>query len=899
MWDGKLILWYGAAAVALGIWALSLAGGFQTMNGTLYDFCLRHSDWVKRPRSQVLAVRVPYEQAQQEDVWISLLNILNNLGAKQTIFLFFPENASRDFYARTSTASNVFFGRETVSSRWKSRDPLLAPLPSQAAGLDLQIGLNSIPSAASGIYRFQYAWQTVAGKTWRNVLVMAAAERMGSQGKHVPTDKLFAVNFGGRPAGLPNVDLEDILEGNIVQDMVIGRSVLVGVDCPLRVPAYQTPLGPEVGPMSPLMFSGYALDTLLDQAIIEWADPWVTLGALVLVVLVGMFGYQAIRATTAALFCPALPALSFGVSWGVLVLFRYWLPLGEIVCAQLLLLVVVVLIQSRTREQLARQIILDRSVRIRDLFRRETTVESAQFWSQIITMVNQTLNLKKAIFLEKVPGQARVREVTAIHTSLADIQERRRDYTRTPYTLALDEGGPVQVARFFNTCEDDENEYLVPLSFAGEVLGFWAFTVLDERTQIEALLPSVRKFASEIAEILYRKRKADETRPSGRTRLTRRLGVRGSEEPHYAINQLLALLERRLSFLQSVIDSQGSASVVYDLFGRVLSINRQASELLAGLDLPPYEMTALDLAVRLSRREPDDIRALLTRVITLNEVITLPANVKGESLERSFLIVIRPVTSNSEQQKDGHPQPFNMSGILFEMTEVTDTVDLTRIKDRIIERGSSHLIEGIGTLTETTALLRFPGIPESERNNILDLIHQRSLALEASSRELKTYLGKDVFSGLVEFVPVSAVEPVERARDELPGKARERRIGIAIEDESEGSLVLAMPQDLKEVVVAVLTVLVNDAYDDSDIRVRIVPRGPHIEYSLSDEGYGMPDHEFQRFLATPELIDSRDYRQLQEKLRKLDVWQGEWHAFSQVGEGIRFTLRLVKSLISP
>jgi len=85
---------------------------------------------------------------------------------------------------------------------------------------------------------------------------------------------------------------------------------------------------------------------------------------------------------------------------------------------------------------------LRRMARLQDYMLPPDFYKLDEHWGQVITFVDQTLNLNRVIFLEKVEGDHRVREVQALRCSLDDIDERRRDFERVPYSDAIAEGGP-------------------------------------------------------------------------------------------------------------------------------------------------------------------------------------------------------------------------------------------------------------------------------------------------------------------------------------------------------------------------------------------------------------------------------------------------------------------------
>ena len=150
------------------------------------------------------------------------------------------------------------------------------------------------------------------------------------------------------------------------------------------------------------------------------------------------------------------------------------------VVAQLLMLWLFIRFKLMRDDQEMRRIVLQQMARLQEYILPPDFYELDEHWAQVISFIDQTLNLNRVIFLEKVKGDHRVREVQALRCSLQDIDERRRDYERVPYSDAIAEGGPVRLERrlFFKGPGDGSAEqYLVPLVFGGEVQGFWAFDV--------------------------------------------------------------------------------------------------------------------------------------------------------------------------------------------------------------------------------------------------------------------------------------------------------------------------------------------------------------------------------------------------------------------------------------
>jgi hypothetical protein len=880
----------------LVLWFLSFIGVFSHSNGLIYDFFTRTASEEKSP-SKVALVVADYEQREAGDsVWLSLVNVLDGMGAQQVIFTFAPGNVTSQFYEDAASRGNVFFGLQKLRASHKGGPEDFEPLPDQARTFKIMTGLEDIPPSQSGIHRLAQSYWVFNGTKYPSVLLAAAEARLSGP---MRDEQYFGVNFVGRSSGFPNVVLTQALSGQTVPELFKGKSVLVGFRVPNRFYGLQTPLNPIRGTLSPLEYHAYTLETLLSKRTIQPLGP---LPVLVLMMLALLFllmvsrNFRSIVAVGSALVVALICLLLTGfLLWYAFILF----PIMEIVSVLAVEMFLIMLMRSRMSYQSARRILLEKSAEVKARLIPESFFRSQDHWSQVITMVNQTLNLDRAIFLEKVEKDHRVKEVVALNTSISDIQERRRDYKRTPYSSALDERGPVKVSRFFSSAKDSDEQYLIPLNFAGQVQGFWAFVVSSEYSaQIPTLLPIITKFASQLAEMLYRRQEWIKDAEQQDSTFRQMLGLESRERLYEELEDVVALLELRLSLLESAVNSMSTAIVLCDLFGRVLSFNRNMAELLSLLDLIPYQTTALDLAVRLSGREIEEVRMLLSRTVTYEETFILPATVSLGKIERSFLLVVSPMKSQEEVSVRSGAYPFNMYGLLFELREVTELADLNRIKGQIFEKGASHLRQGIESLSNACTLLEDTAADKDWRSQVIDEFHSKREALASSVEELNTYMGKDFFSASLDFLPVDAVEPVHWAIQVLEDQASKRRVTFQVKAPSKGTLALAAPTELQELLYSLLSILLNDAYEDSEVCAEIDLDLFGVFYLFSNSGYGMPDEDLQRFVSSPDLADSKDFERVNKLMPTLKKWRGDLTASSKVGVGTKFKLRLVRSLLS-
>ena len=100
----------------------------------------------------------------------------------------------------------------------------------------------------------------------------------------------FLINFAGRPGTIPNVSLARVLAGELVDEMVKGKVVLVGRDEGFG--GLETPVSGGDEPMTFLEFQANALETLLDNTSIRLLPGYSLLLLLLVLGVVSAVLYQ-------------------------------------------------------------------------------------------------------------------------------------------------------------------------------------------------------------------------------------------------------------------------------------------------------------------------------------------------------------------------------------------------------------------------------------------------------------------------------------------------------------------------------------------------------------------------------------------------------------------------------
>lgn len=877
--------YYGIGVFLLtifGLWGFSLAGFLELPDGYLYQGLVRLAP-VRNTPAQVLLVETDRGQADGK-VYGELLGQLQGLGAERVVFTTLPATGGEDFLNSVVDRSKVILGRQ-----WLQRDdaagPTLEPWPGQFAGLEPRSGIVARPPAAFGLYRRQHALLPVGGEDLPALERLVAAEA----GVRSLPNSPYLIDFTGGANRLPLVSADRVLAGGLIAELVKGRHVLVGAGAGNLEARYYTPAPSPKGEITLLQYQGFALDSLLRGAVVTPAGPLLKLLAVLAIALLCLFLYQNVSCRLAGGLTLLLLGLYLAVAWVLLSFAGVWIPVTEMILTHLTLFPLLFTRRAEVENLILQESLLGTSARLQERVSPPSIFQSQDYWAQVVALVNQSLDLNRLIFLERIPREHRLREIKAMNCSLEDIQERRRDYLRSPYSTAINQKGPVKLDKdYLARTEAQEDVYLVPLTFAGEVLGFWAFGVdAAKRKGLPLFDEAVLAFAEEIGELLYQRQQWLARQQVEENNLARYLLLEGGPGAHRHLQTSLALLDKRLATLENIFEGLDTATILYDLFGRVLQVNRVMSQLLQEAGLAPFEMTALDFVVAVTGREVTEMRQLLEKIVLEHSSATLQGSLPADR-GRSCLLKIRPLKAASGAAES---HPFRLQGLLCELVDLSALDRLEEGKERLLHNFVKTLqthLEGVdGSLSSWDGDDLSPGTAELKAR----LSRQSKEALSALER-VQALLSGQVDDSLVRHSPASPQRVVEWAVDKVERLAGEREITFRVEIPDPAPPLFAPQEELLEVLEAILTYLLQDAAQGSEIVIRFALEGQIPGFSLSNQGFGLPAERFQEYLFGHDPVSSPEFRRLRRALRLAQRWGSVIEGSSEVGRGTQMTLRL-------
>lgn len=705
------------------------------------------------------------------------------------------------------------------------------------------------------------------------------------------------VNFARGDAYLPSFSLSQLQSQAIPRSVVAGKTVLLAPDT-VAFGSISMPGNFPAGGISEARWQALALDNILQgQGLREWpiALTGVLLGVLVLGLLLGL---QWLSAAAGILLLSGLLA-------GILV--GGWLGLhyGATLVPQSLFIVASGLclgISSHLRRRWEEASMTKSVDQMRNTLM--SRLDAPDFyaadepWQQIIVFMNQHFSLTRSIFLERIKGDHRLRAIASLNCHIDDIDEKRRDYERTPYSTAIEAGGPIVLeGNFLRKGAADEQQHLVALMLGGEIMGFWAFSAPRDRVLTDAALANIQQFSAEIAELLFHRREWQDSERRERGVLARMLRFEAGLNKHRHLTQMTHLLTKHHRSALGVFNQLSSAALVYDLFGHVVQTNSRLEKLAKSWDMPFYQMTSLDVLTRICGLDQEQARSVMRRVTLRKERMALlathPAQAAGSLIE---IKPILPSDEPDEPDESDEPRdaqtPFSIQGILFEFhtssrysqlrTLVQDVYDSARYQIR------NHM-ESAG-LAQSILAARLSGAEQKLVSKTIDELQQATAELEKVGPHLARILSHQE----TRLFPLSLITALKQAQARHENEIHSHRITIENQLPSFLALVWGMPAVLAEILDAILALLLKDASNQStltfDLRMESLEGEKRVQLHCSNQGYGVPEER----LDAP-LLDSAESSELDRLLAystTLTEWQGELSVQSELGQGFRVKLEM-------
>jgi signal transduction histidine kinase len=311
------------------------------------------------------------------------------------------------------------------------------------------------------------------------------------------------------------------------------------------------------------------------------------------------------------------------------------------------------------------------------------------------------------------------------------------------------------------------------------------------------------------------------------------------------------------------------------------------------MGLRPFEMTALDLAVQLTGRSPETIRRKMSRAIFDQQPLSLPVTISRDGKRFQLYISSLAEDTNGHTETDD-AYPFDLYGILFEMIDITDVQELQHLKAQLFEHSTHYIRSDVESLSNVCNYLDDSSLHEDKKAELLHIVEQQKEKLMDFIHQLNGYMGREGIASSIGVFPVNPLKIIEETTVALHEKMAERNLDVKVSPSTMTELVLAAPDKFKRLLRAVFMILINDADEDTAIQVRFSIEKRRVLCHFENSGYGMPDDIFQTYIAEESAAPSEFFKTIRALTPGLSAWQASLSGHSELGQGIRFVLKLMK-----
>jgi signal transduction histidine kinase len=270
----------------------------------------------------------------------------------------------------------------------------------------------------------------------------------------------------------------------------------------------------------------------------------------------------------------------------------------------------------------------------------------------------------------------------------------------------------------------------------------------------------------------------------------------------------------------------------------------------------------------------------------------LPVTAPGSTTE-NFMLSVRAVSSADFRiSATDTAAPFQISGLLFELVNVSQLKGVYAIKDEFVERFGQRMRRELSAILLAGDLLQENKLSQRNSARTRRVLREKIAATVDMFRQARRYMQVKVAGPGLGVYPVDATTPVLSAMHALDEAAQARGIRFSTRLPEVVSLVNAAPDELDRLMQLLLDALLDDAAENTVIEIGVEERDDTVRYRLRNDGFGIPNERFQAYLFGGKNVVADEFKALHDAISCVDEWEGSVAANSEVGSGMAFDIEL-------
>lgn len=745
-------------------------------------------------------------------------------------------------------------------------------------------GFSDLPAQPDGIVRIGKTGLQLNGQIIPSL--ESAVARSTHSGAGSPMLMEYGISVGGPPKTVPHISGQSLMSGSAIRELIENRIVIIGSQ---PTAATQLPVASPAGirMMDRLEVRANMIESLLQRSYTLPCPAWATCLLFAIITIASVQAAQhlplkffALVAATASI----LVWLGFLTTWWLV---GIWLPVTAMILCALASIAAI----STVRFFQIREFV--------EYWKVKSSVREVQFqsrfehnvWQAIADTMSQMFQPTRIAMLELPPDATHLKIIKTAGCDYSQIFEKRLDYRRTPYFEAIESNLPIRNPRgafFVLDPTVSEQEFILPITSGSATLGVIVLAmdiqVLNQWTDFESFL---EEFNTGIAQLVAANRR-DQNGKEAREQWHQRLQRLPEQDEFETVQNNFHLQNDLMERSDLAFDLSESAMGTFDVYGRMLRRNSRFHQTVQSVNLPVMQTTCVELMSALSGKSLDQCRRIFRQTIFENRnasvILADPQHRKSPRV-----MFVKPM----DIQEDERRTLLETKGVLLEIVDGQPFEEIHQynagIADSIAPYAHRRLMLLDSAKQKLTSLSENGDPPQETLRALFGSVGSTIDEIVGVLKTCRSLANQQVSDDPADSFMIDTLAIWKKVVSGYRETLRTRSIHI-VEDFSDIQRLTAVanPMLMPTVFEVILNILFENAFDESEIEVRVDLSDDLLTWMLTNRGGGTPIETLRKVIERSELDDSdpaaaaspRRNRYLTPKqtdqIAEIKAWANQW-----------------------
>ena len=825
--------WITSVCIVGIVLLLNTLGVFKATDHALHDFLRRLGSQSSLEKHVLLVYTSDDNRIASKQLEPLLERILRYEPKRIGIV---PDGILRDgsSIARFGSADNLVIGQRL--------DQILQPENQNEASptRDFKTGYTDLHFTDQALYRDATPRVNRMGQQWFSFEAELARTSLPSDSS-IP-DGQFGIQFDSGSDSLPNLSADEILSGNVISELIENKIVLIGA---AQDSSYGlvTPSQVRDTRMNRLEVRGHIVETLLQQNAIF---PVGLLAGAILIALI-VLALSPIPRQFRGRWFVVVWMLSLGVGLMLCTASLFWfsryLPVSAILFA-ITLSFGAILYQ---RFQILNSITEYWRLMLEVNSTQSKVLEQDQLWNSISDSVYQMCYPTRLVIMELEPGATHMSIVKTTHCEESEINEKRRDIQRSPFKEILEQGRPTQAhsRSFYHPAGNrDEIEFLIPLSDQGRTLGLMVLGMdANDLQRWQDFGNFLEQFSDEVSQLIVDHRSHHQRSQSSQTKL-HKFQTLPEQRKYNAIEMQKRSSLNQVAQIEQAFESSENALAICDIFGHIKKRNSRLVRFLQDAQITISSTSCVEMMASISGLDIEDCRRAFRQAIIegRTQCWNLAPTKRRPTSCQLHVKPIQLVTDHGKSEIEAR-------GVLLEIVDGAAFDQNNQWLDQLTDsniQSMEHRLAGLRRRADALQNGKDKTNFENAANSIQDTVEDLVRTLEDCQSIIRGRNSKQADETLAfdtKLVWQSVLE-------EIQPRLEQRNIQISSHLSDEPGMGIANPFLLRKVFHSIMEIMIENAFEQSEIFVGMEPTGREVHFRFQNQGNATPMDGFRKSMGS-------------------------------------------------